>query len=106
MSPPEAMPGNIFGCHSWGRGEVGEILLTGTQQVETGYHCILPCSEGRLQRGIIWPEVSVVLRLGNHTPELLPSAEEIKGATKHACPLFLGSTPVPGRSVREEASLC
>lgn len=69
---------------------------------DQGYHCILQCTEGHLQQGIIWPNVSLVLRLGNHafscrnrrSHQICLSTEP----TKHTCSLFLGSTPVPGRS--------
>lgn len=76
-------------------------MLLAPSGSDQGYHCILQCQEDHLQQGTIWPKVSMVLRLGNH-------AFSCRNRRSHqtaypvnppnTCPLFLGSTLVPGRN--------
>lgn len=75
-SPLKAVPGIILDCRHWVWGEVKDVLLASSGH-RPGIHCILWCAR--------WPpgtendlaQMSAVLRLTNHPPELPPLAEEI-----------------------------
>lgn len=93
-SPLKAVPGIILDCRHWVWGEVKDVRLASSAQ-RPGIWCARwpPGTENDLA------QMSAVLRLTNHPPELLPLAEEIYKEPPNTLvnQLFLGSRPVQGR---------